>query len=135
MKPTPEEAYMLAQVAYTRTYEVTIRSLNDPRLGPSPHAGRTLTSSQLSKGKRVVVQVVLHVTSLEPRLTDRPQGCIDGRGAQDVGSANPPIRGAIEHVCLKTDVMHLVARREAEAHARRLPCAVVCALDNARRRQ
>ena len=83
----------------------------------------------------MVVEVVLHVTSLEPRLADRPERRVNSRRSEDVGSADPPVCRAVEHVRLEVDVVHLVAGREAEAHARRLPCAVVCALDNARRRQ
>lgn len=78
---------------------------------------------------------MLNVASLEPRLANGPEGSIDGRRAKDVGCADPPVRRTVEHIRLEVYIVHLGARREAEAHASRLPCTIIRTLDNTGHRQ
>ena len=72
---------------------------------------------QIRESYRVVVQIVLHVPPLEPRLSDGPHTRVDGRRAQNIRRACYTIRRAVEHVCFRIDVVHRGTRREAEPDA------------------
>ena len=74
------------------------------------------------------IQIVLHVPPLEPRLSDLPSRCTDGCRPEDVRRARLVIRRTVHHVRPQVDVVHLRARREAEAKARGGTRAVVRSL-------
>ena len=74
------------------------------------------------------IQIVLHVPPLEPCLPDLPSRRTDGRCPEDVRRARLAVRRTVEHVRPQVDVVHLRARREAEAEARGGARAVIRSL-------
>jgi hypothetical protein len=72
---------------------------------------------------------VLHIPSLEPRLPYLPLPGIKRRRAEDIRRAGDPVGRAIEHVCSRIDVVHLIAHgRELETETGRVGSAGVCSL-------
>lgn len=85
-------------------------------------------SRQIRKRDRARVQVVLHPAPLEPRLPDLPDGRVERGRPEDVRRARLPVRGPVEHVRPKVDIVHVLAWGEAEAEPRGFARAVVCSL-------
>ena len=79
-----------------------------------------LLVQEVSERNRVVIQVMLNVTPLEPRLANGPRPGIRSRRPKDIGRAYLPVCSTIQDVCVDVDVMHRVAGREAEPEEGRL---------------
>ena len=98
---------------------------------PTRRGALLRTLRQIRKRERVRVQVVLNIPSLEPRLANRPLARAHCRRAEDVRGADLSIRGPVQDVGGRVDVVYGAARREHEAETRGLARAVVCTLQEA----
>ena len=85
-------------------------------------------SRQIRERDGARVQVVLHPAPLEPRLPDLPNRRVERGRPKDVRRARLPVRGPVQDVRAKVDVVHVLAWGEAEAKPRGFARAVVRSL-------
>lgn len=71
---------------------------------------------------------MLDIPTLEPRLANRPFPWSNSRRPEDVRGTDLAICSPVKNICLRVDVVHGIARWEAEPEARGLAGAVVSAL-------